>query len=520
MILLLRFALLLIILLASLGNTARSESDYEPLGEKELRGLEACEGVIELFRQVGDSIWPGYDLARRPFMFYVPEKWALLFNYHGDVEGFTEYPADWPPFNTRVLYHQGQYQNLAGQLLFGAVIDTMKVVAVNWIDRPARDIFAYIAHENFHQFQRYDINRAFGEIPWAREEKYPIEDAENTALAVLEMRLLEKALLAANSAESDECITRLRQFIAVRDHRWNNMDPFIARYEQGQEINEGTAEYCEKKALSMLAGITYESSLGDLTGTLADDMTSFSIANHVQSEFAEKTTDGSISPEDVARNRIYPVGSTQGLLLDYLGVSWKESAQRAGTEFSFVGHFKEKLQIEDTDLAALLEKAKAELGYDEILSATNRLIAAYRGGFESERTSFENQEGTRVEISLSSSGLRRSRSSSARKWLMNDGGLELRQHYSIYSLTADDLLLQVHESGLLENNDWDKRIRSVAFFVGEIDAMVVDGRHVDSSSIDNVQFRTLELAAENLKFSSTRQGSLRMEDRRIIIDLL
>jgi len=43
--------------------------------------------------------------------------------------------------------------------------------------------------------------------------------------------------------------TLLKEFIAVRNYRWKHADNYVRKYEQGQEINEGTARYVEMKAM-------------------------------------------------------------------------------------------------------------------------------------------------------------------------------------------------------------------------------------------------------------------------------
>jgi hypothetical protein len=501
----------LLIALAIVGvicSSAPAANGRVELSEEELRSLEACNAVIELFQTYQDSIWPGFNLAERPFMFYMPDKWALLFNYPGAPEGFTAHPADWPRFNTKVLYHEGQYGNLAGQLSFGVPIDTIKVAAVAFIDRPAADIFAHIVHENFHQYQHYGINPAFGDIPWAREEKYPIENVENTALAFMEMRLLMDALSASETGNENDCLRNVKQFVAIRSYRWNNLESFIGRYEQGQEINEGTAEYVEKKALSLMANLPNE------------ELATFSLVEHFFNEFKVRTTGKSISPEDMPRNRIYFVGSAQGFLADHLGISWKKSAQRAGEDFSFMALFREKLALEEGVLDTLVKNAMSTDDYSEILAATENLIAEYHAGFEKELAKFESQNGFRMEIALRTSGVRRSRSSSAKKWLIGNGGRELRNHYRIYSLTDNDLLLQVHESGLLEQNNWDDRTRTVSFFVPDIGSIVLDSIPQAPVEGKGMQFQTLKVEADNMKFETSRPGTSHWNGNRLRVNLI
>jgi hypothetical protein len=488
----------------------------EELSQNDYTLLKVCEGIIQLFKQYPDSIWPGYNLSERPFMVYMPGKYALLFNYPKNIDGFTPYPADWPDLGTKVQFYGGQYKDLAGQLAFELSIDSVKVAAVPFMEKSEVDLFGFIVHENFHQFQF----RAFGEIPWEREERYPIEDKENTALAYLEMRLLMDALSSAYADKREQTEEYLRQFVAVRNYRWQKGDPFIARYEQGEEINEGTAKYVEIKGTALMRQPKYKSSLSGLTSPLSEDFSSISMPGYFLEDFQKRITGNSISPEDVPRNRIYPVGSAQGFLLDYLRIDWKNQAQKAGEEFIFAKLFKEYLGIDESQYDSLLTKAKKHYNYENVLASADSLILEYLDGYKKELKSFETQAGYRVEIDLSSKNLRRSRSSSAKKWIVDQGTKEFRNHYNIYDLENKDLLMQLHDSGLLEENDWDKRIKKVVFFIPEINSISLDGEPFELKEGIQYQFNNIEMLEENLKLSYSKVGKITLSGHKVWIDLM
>jgi len=488
----------------------------EKLSEYDYTLLKVCEGVIQLFKQLPDSVWPGYNLAEKPFMVYMPGKWALLFSHSEEIDGFTLYPEDWPDLGTDLLFHPGQYRDLAGQLAFDLSIDRVKVTAVPFMEESEVDFFGFIVHENFHQYQ-YD---AFGEIAWEREERYPIQDKENTALAYLEMRLLMDALEMTKADNEKKCAEYVKQFVAVRNHRWKQSSPFVARYEQGQEINEGTAKYVEIKSIYLLRQLKYNSSLRDLTSTLSEDFSSISIPEYLLKDFQERITANSISPEDMSRYRVYPVGSAQGFLLDYFHIDWKNKAQQAGPEFTFAQLFRDHLGIAESQLEDLLKEAKSNYGYEEALASTDSLIREYLAGYNRELESFEAQPGYRIEIDLSSRGLRRSRSSSARKWMVDKGSRELRRHFNIYVLENKDLLLQVQDTGLFEQNDWDNKIKKVVFFIPEITSISLDGKPLELTEGTLYQFRNIEMLGKNLKLSYSKSGTITISDRKVRINLI
>jgi hypothetical protein len=481
--------------------------------------LKVCEGVIQLFKQSPDSVWPGFNLAQKPLVVYIPEKWALLFNYSKEADGFIAYPKDWPNLGTKVLFHQGQYKDLAGQLVFDLSIDTEQVAAVSFSGEPEVDFFAFIVHENFHQYQQYGKHRAFGEIAWEREEKYPIQDSQNTALAYLEMRLLMDALEKMKIGDEKKCQEYVKQFVAVRDYRWKQSDPFVARYEQGQEINEGVAKYVEVKSIAFMATLKYNSSFAGLITSLSEDFSKISFLDYLFNDFRQRITNGSISPEDMPRNRIYPVGAAQGLLLDYFKIDWKKKAQEAGPEFTCTQLFKESLGLNESQLENLLNQAKKNYKYNKVLSSSGKLIQEYLAGYKKGLEAFEAQPGYRIEIEISAKSFNRSAASSSKKWVVDKGTKSLNSHYNIYVLKNNDLLLQVQDAGLFEENDWSARKKKVVFFIPEISSIILDGK---SFGLEDglFPFKNIEINGKNLKFSCTKPGTILMAKNSIKINLI
>ncbi len=517
------FFFISVLFLLSLFSPALAvDSKNAKLSDEDLTALKICEGVIQLFKQFPDSIWPGYDLAKKPFIFYMPER-ALLFNYPKPAEGFTAYPADWPDLGTAVQVHDGQYDNLTGQLYFDLRIDTVDVAAIPYLDKPVVELFAFIVHENFHEYQQYGNHPAFGEIPWAREELYPTLDRQNTAMAYLEMRLLMDALKMMQDGDRKKCGDFVKQFVAVRDYRWKTGDPFVKRYEQAEEINEGTAKYVEVKSVSLVSKLQYHSSLDGLTAPLSNDFDSLSLLGYLMDDFRSRISGNSISPVDVGRYRIYPVGASQGVLLDYLKIDWKEQAQKAGPEFTYARLFRENLKVEESQLAGLLEKAKKNYDYEKVLASTDQLIDEYTQGYNKDLATFEAQSGYRIEIDLSSKNLSRSSSSSAKRWIVDSGTKTLKSHYDVYVLRTvqtTDLLLEIHDTGIFEQDDWDKRIKKVTFFVPEITTLSLDGKSLDPAQVAQSQFKNIEMTGKNLKLTYTKTGAISISDHTVRINLL
>ena len=76
---------------------------------------------------------------------------------------------------------------------------------------------------------------------------YPIYDAENSALAQLEAKLLIAAYQQRGSSKALMQIAR--EFVAIRQLRYARLNPTLVVFEQDNEINEGLAEYFGKSAL-------------------------------------------------------------------------------------------------------------------------------------------------------------------------------------------------------------------------------------------------------------------------------
>jgi hypothetical protein len=508
----------------ALGSAAWASgtSGSGELSPLEMAALKSCEGIVRLFESSTDRIWPGYDLSRRPFLVYIPGSWALLVNPPEGAREFGPLPAGWPPLGIKAGFFDRQYRDLVGQLAFDFDVDGTKVVAIGLIEGqfPGPDsglpaLFGFIVHEAFHQYQ----SEAFGEIPWEREERYPILDAGNSALAALEMKVLNDAVGASLAGRRPEAEGLIREFIAVRSQRWEKAPAFVARYEQGQEVREGTAAYVEKMSLALARELEFKSALEGPTRSLPRVLEPLTPAELFRRDFEGRTTEGAVSPQDMIRNRIYPVGSALGFLTDLWGSDWKKELAGHTETFTFHGWLRDKLGLKAEDLPTLLRKAENDYDYPAILRSASQLIAGYRSGFEKDLAAFEGQPGTRVEVRLRYRSISRSRSSQGRSWVVDDGGQTLMTRARVYSLKTGGFLLKVKESPLLEGNDWDARDKRIALFTPEPPIVVLDGaRRALGASPDSLPFSRIELTASNLELKAELPGILRVENGRLSIE--
>jgi hypothetical protein len=490
-------------------RSGRLAEHSSPLSEYEKTVLGVCRAVVSTFRANPEAVWPGYNLADETYLVYLPKKWALLFNPAGAVEGFTAYPEGWPELGTKVLYHDGSYGDLVGQLAFDFEVGGVKTVAIGFPENPQGypsplDVYlaGFIVHEAFHQFQ----SAHFGEIPWQREERYPILDRENTALAALEMRILMDAVSRAEAGARPDAEDRLRMFVAARGERWRTGGEFVARHEQGLEIREGTAQYVQTKALSLLKDT------GGLEGFAA-----LSLPGQLEGDFQSRFRGEAVSPEDMPRNRIYPVGAALGFLCDFLGLNWKPLAQAAGPDFAFHKLVSEKIGTEEKRPDELIAGAKKAYAYEKILAATSKLIGEYHEGYLRELEAFEKQPLDRLEIDFSYRGISRARNSLGKTWLVDNGSKSLCNRYRVYTLKNADLTLQVQEAGVYEENDWDAKRKKVVFYIPSIQSVTLDGKPVDLTKVFSGPFRTLELIGPSMSLKILKPGTITRKGRTITI---
>jgi len=490
-------------------RSGRLADRHNPLSEHEKMVLDVCRIIVSTFRANPAVVWPGYNLAEQTYLVYLPKKWALLFNPIGEVEGFTACPEGWPGFGTKVLYHQGSYADLVGQLAFDFEVGGVKTVAIGLPEDPqglpgplGLYLAGFIVHEAFHQFQAVH----FGEIPWQREERYPILDRDNTALAALEMRILMDAVSRAQAGARREVEDLLRTFISVRRERWRAGGEFVARHEQGLEIREGTAQYVQAKALSLMKGAAG-----------LDGFTSISFPGLLEEDFRTRFRDEAVSPEDMPRNRIYPVGASLGFFCDFLGLDWKPQAQAAGPEFAFDRLIFEKIGAGEEPPIDLITRAKKVYGYDKIATATDRLIEEYHRGYLRDLEAFEGQPLERLELEFSYRSISRSRNSLGKTWLVDKGSKSLCSRYLVYTLKDADLTLQVQEAGVYEENDWDAKRKKVVFYVPSIQSVTLDGKPVDLAKVLSGPFRTLEVAGQSMRLTVLKPGTITRKGKMITI---
>jgi len=487
--------------------------------------VKVAAGVHFTFKNFANDIWQGYDLSTEPYIMYIPDELVLFLNAPIKPAGFQPYPSDWQDIGATAFVHFGTYGNLMGQFVFDFPIDSLKIFAMGMPNEllfstpnPPLTLFRATVHEGFHHYQRDH----FGDIPWAREEQYPILDTENTALASLEMLILKDALQAMYNRDRKAMEELLKEFVAVRVYRWRQGEPFIRQYEQGQEINEGTAKYVEDKAVDCLLKLKSIQINNHWLMALEEYLQNVTTKNLLLDDIQSRLTGRAVAPDDMLRNRIYPLGASLGFLMDELKIDWKRKFQAAGPDISLPSLLIKYFRLDSTQLTDYLLKAKSNYHYPEIFSSVKNLIDEYYAGYQKALEEFNNLPGTRIEINLSNNGIQRFRSTGDKKWIVENGKKLLCLHYNLYSLksiTANRLQLEIHDKALFDENDWQKKRKKVIFYANHISSLILDDTPIELTKDIEKRFKKMTIEGDNFRLETEIEGKYFFKNKGITINL-
>lgn len=231
----------------------------------------------ELDRMAALPLWPGFQPAEIPAA-YFDGRSTVLYRHSELPEGFHSISAR---IHTAVLpgRHSAVTANssaeIGGRATATALFDDASL-------RDPRRAASVLIHETFH------VWAASRHPDWTANEMdfftYPMDSAETTALAVLEMRKLFEAA-GARGVAGERCAAAAA--VRLRRERFAGLTDSARKYERGLELKEGLAAYVQGKAL----------------GQPAARRTGF--------------------PAWKVRDRVYATGEAMALLLDRLDENWK-----------------------------------------------------------------------------------------------------------------------------------------------------------------------------------------------------
>lgn len=154
------------------------------------------------------------------------------------------------------------------------------------------------------------------------------------------------------------------------------------------------------------------------------------------------------------------------------------------------------------------------------LAATEAGARSYRQSFDEAMSAFDAAEGLRTAIRLEYRNVSRSRVSRAEKWVVDRGSRTLSANYEVYTLRRDDLLLEVHDRAVLEEDDWDARVKTVTCAVPGAVTMRIDGQEAVVDPGESLGFEEIVIVADGYSFRCTGPGRLAAQESALTIDLL
>jgi len=164
-------------------------------------------------------------------------------------------------------------------------------------------------------------------------------------------------------------------------------------------------------------------------------------------------------------------------------------------------------------------QVKTRYGYQRVSKATDANIRRFRDEYNQHLRAFEVQSGYRIQVALSSSKLLRSRSTRGVRWVMDGGAWELCPLYLSYVLESDALSLHVHNTGVLEGNDWTARRKTAAFFARKVQSVTLNGAPFPVRPDSTCRFDSLRVKGADFDVACLRPGTLTISGRRLVIEL-
>jgi len=391
---------------------------------------EAAE-VWALIASPDNPVWPGWDAASTPLLFYLPGVQDVLINHPSPPEGFLPYDGpvafpggriyirgeptliEWDGQNTSydiegttTLVVADPLSNLRVQvssLLLDERAADEKIQGLEFADLATDpyDQLATVAHEAFHVYQSERApDKGANEMLLLQ---YPVLSVQNNVGFALEGTALAEALRARDDAAFRRGAVR---WLAVRQDRRASLPPAAVEYEDGGEFTEGLAKYVEYRLFQVLEGRPSGPAMAwaqgfegyaDLTRqreSLIDQLVA-----HMSGAALVNNDPYGTAP---LRMRLYYSGMAAGVLLDRLSPTWKERILQP--EPSLTSLAEEALQPTPAELEQALAAARADTGYAALVGAKSRLAEAGRARIAAMLAAIEDGPGIALVVDYSQLG--------------------------------------------------------------------------------------------------------------------
>lgn len=319
---------------------------------------------MNLQREVGDSVWPGWGRLKTPAIVY-NEEFAFLVGYKNPPAGWYKMPkkelrgTEWEPLKDDQFFGETYYRqrlhdpNITPENFTATVGDRWVVTMQtkeyaevafyngfrndlppviksifpyklfwNTIMGNAEDYIVGLAHEAFHAFQgTYAWEKLrMGEDVTYLTDQYPWFEEANALGWVQEIDMLMKAYEADGVADTREFT---KQFVNNRNLRRAkaNLTEEQIRFEQKREWLEGLAKYAE-----LTIGVKAQESGKYKPLHKIIELKEFKDYKKRDKHFNQQVYEVPRTANRVGDSRFYYVGMLQSVILDRLMPSWKQQA--------------------------------------------------------------------------------------------------------------------------------------------------------------------------------------------------
>lgn len=314
--------------------------------------VQAAE-VWSVIGRKDNPVWPGWDARNTPILVYFPGKQDVLINHPKPPDGFKRYTgALQSPIGPIFVKDGPTIKDLDGQntsAVVGGVgtlvvADTLSTrrqwvegLAGQFVEHPENatkvitdglfpnpyDSMTVFAHEAFHVYQRKMApNKSASELDVL---KYPALSVENNVGFALESDYLAEAANAKTAAEARAAAVK---WLAIRKWRRAGISDMSTRYEDGNEFNEGLAEYVQYKLLECLQTKTPSREMWLVQGFQGygdlQPQRERMIAKMQSALTGQLNVNNDPFGASPVRFRLYFSGMAIGAMLDRLGAKWHD----------------------------------------------------------------------------------------------------------------------------------------------------------------------------------------------------
>ncbi|MEK7287307.1 MAG: hypothetical protein AAB091_01935 [Elusimicrobiota bacterium] len=417
-----------------------------------------------------EALWPGYKVFDKPILLNTPGETAILIAMADPPDGYLRYPAPSAP-RVPVYILNGGISN-APYMDFDYQINGQSAFLYRVESGAGADeTFATVVHERFHGFQDSWKSSSGG------NQNYPVLDEVNLALAALEQRTLADALGATAWPQRLE---KTKNFIAIRQARYQRLSQEAQNAEAWQERNEGTARFVELEALE--------------TAFYQNPRTKLSMELQKELHF-----------NMMKKWRYYITGAAQCYLLDGLVAGqWRKKIQQGQNPWQALSVAWPLSEIESQNR---LNLAKSQYQYDILLAEAQQKIQTYTTSRDEAMNEFKNAPGRRLRLMPKKvSGFNISKSELyddlPEGWLIKGGDFEIGGPG--YALSASGRIILLRNMSNPETN----LVGDGTIFLDGKPLVLTDGSWA---------FQNLKIEENGFKLDADIPGSLAVEGNEVSV---